>query len=166
MKKKTKWENKVGKLTAPGCDNVTTEYKLSGRCLYQLTSVLGRDWVSQTEQEKRQVRRNLRDLYEKLSQVWAPEMPLRPPGPFSVGDDSSSAPPQNKEKYAAGGDNEEISNIIKEANEVLHRLNTLTVFIQSKHCTIRIARCWGRSEAPRRPWRMPKCSRCSNLPST
>lgn len=49
--------------------------------------------MSQTEQEKRQVRRNLRDLYEKLS--------------------------QNKEKYAAGGDNEEISNIIKEANEVL-----------------------------------------------
>ena len=34
---------------------------------------LGRDWVSQTEQEKRQVRRNLRDLYEKLSQVRALE---------------------------------------------------------------------------------------------
>ena len=32
------------------------------------------------------------------------------------------------------------------------------------HCTIRIARCWGRSEAPRRPWRMPKCSRCLNPP--
>ena len=29
--------------------------------------------MSQTEQEKRQVRRNLRDLYEKLSQVGALE---------------------------------------------------------------------------------------------
>jgi len=51
------------------------------------------EWSQQTEQEKRKVRRSLRELYEKLS--------------------------KNREKYAAGGDSEDIASIIKEANDVL-----------------------------------------------
>jgi len=51
------------------------------------------EWTEQTEQEKRKVRRNLRELYEKLS--------------------------KNREKYAAGGDGEDIAAIIQDANRVL-----------------------------------------------
>jgi len=56
----------------------------------------GVGWTEQSEQEKRQVRRNLREIYEKLQ--------------------------QNKEKLAAGGDNSEIETIIQEANEVLSQV--------------------------------------------
>jgi len=50
----------------------------------------------QTDAEKRQVRRTLRDMYEKLQ--------------------------ANRDKYTAGTENEEFSNLLKEANDILSQV--------------------------------------------